>query len=103
MRRDVLIAKEVTRGYLASDGVESAQPSAAVARAERFIETDMPIGSYAEQHDIDAAGLANSRFVFAAVSGDIRHRAQTVRDMNVFSRNIDVIKKVLVHPTMVTL
>ncbi len=68
LKKSLAASRRVTR-------VERAHAGAAVGGAERLVEADVPIAADAQQLDVDAAGVANGRFVLPAVLVELARAA----------------------------
>ena len=95
--------KEIACCVFAGYSVKRDQPRSGVRSRTRFVKTNMSRTSNAQQLDVKPAHLFNMLFVITAIFVDALFRNGTVGDVYLFLRNVDMIEKVLIHESYITL
>ena len=80
----VFFAEEVAGRVLPGHRVERDHPRAAVARAARLVEADVPRAADAQNLQVDAAGLFDGLLVGVAERVDVAERNRPVGNVDVF-------------------
>ena len=99
----VVNAVERARSIGTSEVVEGDDARTRIAVRARLIKADVPRTTDAQQLEIEPATVLNLLVVAQAVGLDILTCYGSVRDVDVFLRDIDVIEEVFVHKVPITL
>ncbi len=87
--RHVLLAEEAVGGVAACNAVERDEPGAAVPRAARFVEGDVPGAADAEDSECRSAGRLDLLLVSGAQHSTSFGFQGAVRDVDVVHRDVD--------------
>ena len=101
--RHICFAEEVAGGVAASQAVERDETCQRLRARARFVETDVPGATNAEDLNVDATSCDDRIFVSFAGFEDGFTVDQTIWHVGVFRLQVDMIKQLILHKFAVAL